>query len=98
MSEEGHVWGVNRQGNVYRWTGSSWEHVDNVPGGAMQISVGYSGVWCISKKQQIFYRVGTYNDANSKGSKVGDCSENLDFHFQLDYLNVVTSVTSSFNR
>jgi hypothetical protein len=70
VSEEGHVWGVNKQGRVYKWTGSGWEGVGSVPGGALQISVGYSGVWCVSKRHQIYHRVGTYNDLNSKGSKV----------------------------
>ena len=77
MSEEGHVWGVNRQSQVFRWLGSTWERVDDVPNGAYQITVGYSGVWCICKKHLVYYRVGTYNDLNSKGSKVSKNSGSL---------------------
>ena len=26
-SDNGNVWGVNRQENIYRWLGSSWQHI-----------------------------------------------------------------------
>ena len=27
VSDDGNVWGVNRQQNIYRWLGSTWQHI-----------------------------------------------------------------------
>ena len=46
------VWGVNRDGNIYKKTSNSWEHV----GGELQdISVGRNSVWGVN---DIHIRVG----------------------------------------
>ena len=70
MSNKGRVWGVNRQGKIYRRTGSSWQQIS---GGAKQVSVGESGVWVVNSNDEIYYRTGTFGDVDTAGSGVCLC-------------------------
>ena len=27
VSDNGHVWGVNKNQDIYRWTGKNWQHI-----------------------------------------------------------------------
>ena len=67
VSDNGHVWGVNRGQNIYRWTGHNWQHIG---GKAVQVTVGPSGVWVVNRSHDIYYRKGTYGDKNTAGSGV----------------------------
>ena len=67
VSDNGHVWGVNSGGNIYRWTGRNWQHIG---GRAKQVTVGPSGVWVVNRGNNIYYRRGTYGDRNTAGSGV----------------------------
>jgi len=65
VSDSGNVWGVNRGQKIYRWLGSSWQ---NIPGAAIQVSVGNSGVWVVNAGNDIYYRTETRGDPNSAGA------------------------------
>ena len=67
VSDNGHVWGVNRGQNIYRWTGHKWQRIG---GKAVQVTVGPSGVWVVNRAHMIYYRKGTYGDKNTAGSGV----------------------------
>ena len=67
VSDKGHVWGINKNQNIFRWTGFSWQHIG---GKAVQVTVGPSGVWVVSQNQNVYYRKGTYLDKNTAGSGV----------------------------
>ena len=67
VSDRGHVWGINRGGRIYRWTGRNWQHIG---GRAKQVTVGPSGVWVVNRGNNIYYRRGTYGDPNTAGSGV----------------------------
>ena len=49
------VWGVNRDGNIYKKTSNSWEHVS---GELQDISVGRNSVWGVNRNDDIHMRVG----------------------------------------
>lgn len=72
VSDRGHVWGVNRNRDIYRWTGRGWQHIG---GKAVQATVGPSGVWVVNRGHNIYYRRGTYGDPNSAGSGVSIVKE-----------------------
>ena len=67
VSDSGHVWGVNRNQDIFRWTGRNWQHIG---GKAVQVTVGPSGVWVVNRGHNIYYRRGTYGDPNTAGSGV----------------------------
>ena len=67
VSDNGHVWGVNKNQDIYRWTGKNWQHIG---GKAIQVTVGPSGVWVVNRANNIYYRKGTYGDSNTAGSGV----------------------------
>ena len=54
---DGVVWGVDKNEDVFRRVGNSWERID---GKVMQVSVGYGGVWAVASDQKIYYRKGTF--------------------------------------
>ena len=66
VSDEGRVWGVNRNQDIYRRTGDSWQHIDGIK--AIQVSVGKSGVWVVNTNHDIYYRVGTFGDKDTAGT------------------------------
>lgn len=65
VSNNGHVWGVDGGDQICRRVGDAWKGVE---GSAMQVSVGESGVWVVKRSNQIFYRNGTYGDADCDGT------------------------------
>ena len=67
VSDNGHVWGVSSNQQIWRWTGHNWQRID---GAAVQVTVGPSGVWVVNRNHDIFYRKGTYGDKNTAGSGV----------------------------
>ena len=67
VSDNGHVWGVNKNQDIYRWTGKNWQHIG---GKAIQVTMGPSGVWVVNRANNIYYRKGTYGDSNTAGSGV----------------------------
>ena len=67
VSDNGHVWGINRAQKIFRRSGDSWQHIG---GAAIQVSVGKSGVWVVNSGNNIYYRTGTYGDINTGGTGV----------------------------
>ncbi|XP_063689674.1 lectin L6-like [Bolinopsis microptera] len=65
VSNKDRVWGVDRGRNIFRRTGGSWQRIG---GNLKQISVGESGVWGVTLANDIYYRVGTYGDADTAGT------------------------------
>ncbi|XP_053547056.1 fish-egg lectin-like [Bombina bombina] len=47
----GDVYGVNDDGNIYRWNVNNWEQV---PGQLMHVTAGPAGVWGVNKANTIF--------------------------------------------
>ena len=65
VSKKDHVWGVNRNDEIYHRANGSWHK----QGGALtNISVGPAGVWGCNRNHDIYYRKGTYGDVDSNGS------------------------------
>jgi len=65
VSNTNHVWGVNKDGLIYRRVGAVWQRI---PGALKQISVGESGVWGVNDANDLYYRQGTYGDKYTAGS------------------------------
>ena len=71
MSENDHVWGINRAQHIWWRKGAGWKRIG---GAAIQVSVGMSGVWVVNRAHNIYHRIGTFGDLNSPGTKVsGPC-------------------------
>jgi len=52
-----HIWGVNREQQIWFWAGGSWQLTD---GAAVQLSVGEDGtVACINSSGEVFRRFGS---------------------------------------
>ena len=84
------MWGVNRGGNIYRWLGSTWEQID---GAAIEVSAGNCGVWVVNSNNDIFYRVGTYGDVQTKGSGVNFLTQ---FEQSIDTINGIECLFMPF--
>lgn len=54
LSGSPHVWGVNRFGNVYRYT-TRWHRFPRVPGGAKQVVVGQDGLVAVLSRSSELY-------------------------------------------
>lgn len=65
-SENGNVYGVNKNDNIYQRTTNSWRLL---PGLLVQISSGPSGVWGVNKHDEIYYLDGTYGDTGKDNNK-----------------------------
>ena len=57
------VWGVNSGGDIYRWTGSTWQQI---PGGLKNVAVGADGtVWGVNHAGGIW----RWSDVSSPASQ-----------------------------
>lgn len=83
VSDNGHVWGVNRGQDIYRWNGNGWQHIG---GKAIQVTVGPSGVWVVNQGNDIFYRAGTFGDQNSAGQRVSLAIQ-FSTYYQVYFIN-----------
>jgi len=64
VSNRNHVWGVSRAHKLYRRRDHHWQLIE---GEMILISVGESGVWAVNKERDVYYRTGTYGDADTAG-------------------------------
>ena len=72
VSPKGDVWGVDLEGTAVQRVEDRWECVDGDEevhqGHILMVAVGQAGVWLITKKHDVFYRMGTQGDRGVPGT------------------------------
>ena len=74
VGDRNHVWGISISNRIYirqgitdsRKGGTQWAEIG---GHGKQVSVGPSGVWVVALDNRVLYRVGTFGDNGSRGSR-----------------------------
>ena len=93
VSNTDNVWGVNGGGYLYRYRGrGDWAHID---GGAIQLTVGESGVWHVNGHGTVYYRVYTYNDHDTDGSGWDTVSTSPKMKYLASGTNILLGISTS---